>query len=233
MNHSASVLGFLASLVLLEIPPLGSGLIVFGDDLMSRKITDIPQEDLERIRRAGREYNARVDPDKRERKRRKERERYTNSSRQEKDERNRKARLRHANRSPEQIRKKQIACEKWEANQTAEWRKKKSQKQTEARRAYYLWRKYRITIEEYRQLMIAQRGRCALCGKKLSQGIDHPIDHDHTKRGRESIRGILHARCNTFLGYFERDMKLIQKAESYLRKHGQRIITEIPDPNER
>lgn len=56
---------------------------------------------------------------------------------------------------------------------------------------------YGITFEEYQALMDASGGRCYICngrsgGKRLS------VDHDHSKAGRDSVRGLLCSVCNVW-----------------------------------
>lgn len=58
---------------------------------------------------------------------------------------------------------------------------------------------YGITEDEYRQLLAAQNGGCAICAGKRTGNLD--VDHDHAleKLGRpkrECVRGLLCRRCN-------------------------------------
>ena len=56
-----------------------------------------------------------------------------------------------------------------------------------------IWRKYRMTREDYDALLWEQHGRCALCGQPAELNIDHCHE-----TGR--IRGLLCFKCNTALG---------------------------------
>lgn len=76
-------------------------------------------------------------------------------------------------------------------------------------------RKYGITLEEYNVLFLKQEGKCAICGvyqKDLSKRLY--VDHDH-KTG--IIRGLLCYKCNTGLGQFNDNIKLIENTLNYLR----------------
>lgn len=116
------------------------------------------------------------------------------------------------NMTPEMIIKDRKNKRKWQANRPPEERRSKS------------LTKYGLTIKEYQNMIEEQGGLCAMCGMKLLEGTNHPVDHDHALTGRESVRGIIHYRCNTLLGCFERNMELLRKAEIYIKKHNQRTL---------
>jgi hypothetical protein len=69
-------------------------------------------------------------------------------------------------------------------------------------------------------MLAEQNGNCALCGKTLDGEWRRPsVDHDHSKTGRESVRGILHGRCNLLLGFCDDNIAMFQSAIDYLKKH--------------
>lgn len=70
--------------------------------------------------------------------------------------------------------------------------------------------RYGITYEQYEALFKAQRGLCALCGKRPAADVDH----DHKTH---IVRGLLCRACNVGLGLFREDAQLLLKAISYLR----------------
>lgn len=73
-------------------------------------------------------------------------------------------------------------------------------------------RNYKLTPEEYDSL-IDTTDRCQICEKKF-KGREPFIDHCH-KTNR--VRGLLCARCNTFLSHLSDDPAVIQRAIAYLR----------------
>lgn len=97
-------------------------------------------------------------------------------------------------------------------------------------RRRYLWATYRITPEEYAQMLRDQGGVCAICGKipedsvsssKYGNRANLHVDHDHSCcPGKLScgscVRGVLCMRCNAGLGSFEDSLDLLKKAAEYL-----------------
>ncbi len=56
--------------------------------------------------------------------------------------------------------------------------------------------------------------RCPIC-KRDGQKLE--LDHNHTTG---AVRSYICARCNHGIGHFGDDVKLLQRAIAYLRKHG-------------
>lgn len=82
----------------------------------------------------------------------------------------------------------------------------------EAVRDRLLRKKYKITVEEYERMLVAQNGVCAICEKQPSKRRLH-VDHCH-KTGR--VRGLLCSNCNTAIGKLNDDPALMLKAASYV-----------------
>lgn len=85
-----------------------------------------------------------------------------------------------------------------------------------------LKRNYGLTLEEYHQLFINQKGKCAICNKPETQRscpkgkIDSlRVDHDHKT---SKIRGLLCSKCNFGISQFNDDIKLMERAINYLKK---------------
>lgn len=73
-----------------------------------------------------------------------------------------------------------------------------------------------LTLQDYQQMLDAQNGVCAICGREPGKN-KLAIDHDH-KTG--IIRGLLCFRCNYGLGWFQDDLTRIYKAIAHLEnKH--------------
>lgn len=107
------------------------------------------------------------------------------------------------------------------------WRDKNPEKVKRNRRKHYrpekdrdrqLRRNFGITLEEYERQFMLQGGLCAVCGEPFGKGDLRPcVDHDHSKEGRESVRGIVHQRCNLLVAVVESKSDLLEKAAEYLR----------------
>jgi hypothetical protein len=77
-------------------------------------------------------------------------------------------------------------------------------------REYHLRRRYGIGQVDVDELLEAQGGRCAICGRA---GPEH-VDHDHRTGW---VRGILCFNCNGGLGQFRDDPELLGEALTYLK----------------
>ena len=96
-------------------------------------------------------------------------------------------------------------------------------------RAANLYRSYKLTVEDYDNILKAQNGVCAICKlrtfneRKRHRGYDgrtkliYPlcVDHDHNTG---KVRGLLCNNCNTGIGYLKDDLQLVQNALDYLKK---------------
>jgi hypothetical protein len=79
-------------------------------------------------------------------------------------------------------------------------------------------RKYGITGAQYDDMYTRQNGKCLICEtvtprKTGPRGRNLHIDHCH-KHGK--IRGLICGHCNSGLGQFREDAKLLLKAAHYL-----------------
>lgn len=93
------------------------------------------------------------------------------------------------------------------AHQSARWH---------AQRPYL--RDYGITLEDYKRLLEAQGGVCAICKRPETKQINGKViplavDHDHVTK---LVRGLLCARCNTGIGQFEDNVDFLLAAADYL-----------------
>jgi len=66
------------------------------------------------------------------------------------------------------------------------------------------YRTYSLTREEFNSLYAISAGRCYIClGAEASLGGKLAIDHDHSKKGSEAVRGLLCTSCNVRVGKVE------------------------------
>ena len=84
--------------------------------------------------------------------------------------------------------------------------------------------RYNITLEEYDEILKAQNGVCAICGKPeitLYNGATRRLNVDHNHITGQN-RGLLCLNCNTAIGSFQTDAtgpELLLKAVEYIRRH--------------
>lgn len=81
---------------------------------------------------------------------------------------------------------------------------------------------YGLKKEDWENLLLAQELKCPICTKEFdffNSDIKHrpAVDHNHDTG---VVRGILCGGCNFLLGHARDDVSIIEKAISYLRKHG-------------
>jgi len=65
----------------------------------------------------------------------------------------------------------------------------------------------------------AQGNKCACCGTTEWGHKGPMVDHDHNKKGRESVRGILCSQCNLAIGKLGDNYKGVLKALKYLLRY--------------
>lgn len=85
----------------------------------------------------------------------------------------------------------------------------------EGNRRRWLKSKYNMSIEEYDAMLKKQKGRCAICRKKINGNLS--VDHCH-KTGKN--RSLLCKACNNALGNIQDDIETAKAIVAYLRKHG-------------
>jgi hypothetical protein len=84
----------------------------------------------------------------------------------------------------------------------------------EQRRKYFVKCTYGLDAEEHERLLKEQEGRCAVCGRVTKKDLS--IDHNHETN---EVRGLLCQNCNTGIGLFKEDPRLLRAAADYLDKN--------------
>lgn len=79
----------------------------------------------------------------------------------------------------------------------------------------YYQRKYGITLNEYGQRFLRQKGQCAICQTVPSGGEPLAVDHDHATG---AVRGLLCRSCNVGLGFFRDQTVSLARAIVYLQE---------------
>jgi len=109
--------------------------------------------------------------------------------------------------------------EYWEAQREYDNKNKnylKSDKGKAMIRKNQLKKKYGITPEQYDELLIKQKGCCAICGIHQTKFKNRlSVDHDHTTG---IIRGLLCPTCNWMLGLNKDNVHILIKTILYLEK---------------
>jgi hypothetical protein len=120
----------------------------------------------------------------------------------------------HPEKNREQVRRYRLRHpEKVAASKKRWWAQLYPEKQWD----YWLRKKYKITLEAYDALLVAQEFKCAVCKvdfKRMPKKLRH-VDHCHkTKR----VRGILCFECNWALGFLKDDEVTISNLLEYVRR---------------
>lgn len=91
----------------------------------------------------------------------------------------------------------------------------------ERRKKEWLKSLYKMSPEDYDNLLASQNGVCAICLQlcKTDRGLS--IDHDHSccpgnKSCGKCIRGLLCSNCNRAIGMLQEDITIITRAIEYL-----------------
>lgn len=117
-------------------------------------------------------------------------------------------------------------CKPCHAAKSRAWRQNNTEKAREAVRRWrernptghrrpHLRRRYGIELEAYEALFAAQRGRCAICGRRDSDVVKKVLCVDHVA-GTSLIRGLLCSRCNSAIGLLDHDPERLGRAIDYL-----------------
>jgi hypothetical protein len=114
---------------------------------------------------------------------------------------------------PREVNRRCVPCER---KRQAAWKRANPDKANAQQRRQWakhkgLKRKYGITREDYDALVVAQEGRCAICGKVPDR---LHVDHHH---GTGLVRGLLCFVCNTRLAVVE-DTAFVDRALAYLAR---------------
>lgn len=109
----------------------------------------------------------------------------------------------------------------------AAWEKRNREKRTQRQRDhratgwkvnYDLMSRYGISADGYQQMLEQQGGQCAICKTDGLAGSRRLyVDHCHQTG---VVRGLLCQKCNSGLGFFRDDSRLVAQALAYLQGSG-------------
>src|ERR1700761_1525630 len=95
----------------------------------------------------------------------------------------------------------------------------------DAQRHYGLKRYYGMTGEEYGEMLAAQKGLCAICGKPetaMLNGVPKVMHVDHCHE-TDQVRALLCGSCNGMLGLAKDSPETLRAAADYIEKHRERL----------
>jgi len=86
-----------------------------------------------------------------------------------------------------------------------------------------LMRKFGLGEDDYQTMLAAQNGVCAICGKpetvkRNGNPMCLAVDHHH-ETGK--VRDLLCSACNRLVGVAKENIKVLEAAIAYLRRHSQ------------
>lgn len=98
--------------------------------------------------------------------------------------------------------------------------KNENETKSERFRRWSLKKRFNLTVHQYQEMLDAQKGLCAICGKPEAGfnqygPIPLSVDHDHCTG---NVRALLCRRCNTFIGKLETS-EVLSEALEYLEKY--------------
>lgn len=96
---------------------------------------------------------------------------------------------------------------------TKRWREANRERLLGEARNKNLLHNYGISETDWDALFVAQGNQCAICLGKECHGKNWHTDHCHTTG---KVRGILCGWCNTALGKFQEDSRILESAIKYL-----------------
>jgi hypothetical protein len=106
-------------------------------------------------------------------------------------------------------------CKECKSKRTKVWRSQPaSRKRQVAIRRRSLLAAFGITLEQYDEMLAAQGGGCAICGRACLTGRALAVDHDHETG---VVRALLCVICNRYLGVVE---NFGTQAGAYLQRYG-------------
>lgn len=110
-----------------------------------------------------------------------------------------------------QYRLRRTLYKKTEKGRTNENKYRRKFFQSEAGRDKHLRTRYGISLNEYRHILLAQSGVCAICEVEKNEKLH--VDHCHKTN---KVRGLLCGACNRALGLVKDDVRTLTNAIVYL-----------------
>lgn len=94
---------------------------------------------------------------------------------------------------------------------TRKWQKANPEKLLAAKLKWH----YKMSLEQYKSMFVAQDGKCKICKQEPSGSKRLCVDHNHVNG---QIRGLLCDKCNRGIGLLKDNPILLESAAKYLRE---------------
>jgi hypothetical protein len=104
------------------------------------------------------------------------------------------------------------------------WQDAWVERNPEYRKRHWLNRDYKMTLEQYNEIIATQENKCPICFEEMKQ--PH-VDHDHAccpeqhKTCGNCVRGIICHNCNLMLGKARDSEEILSRSIEYLRTYRQ------------
>jgi hypothetical protein len=109
------------------------------------------------------------------------------------------------------------------AEELKQWVKDNPSKVKDINRRCKLKTKYGLTESAFDALLVAQGGRCKICGEPfgVTKATKAHLDHDHAMPAKDprSHRGLLCGNCNAGIGLLRDCPDTLRAATAYLENH--------------
>jgi recombination endonuclease VII len=116
--------------------------------------------------------------------------------------------------------------EKYAGMTMAERRDMRGPKVAEYKRKYRLKANFKLSPEQYSEMLSAQGGLCAICRQAEYVKVSNPymetkvrnlcVDHNHTTG---KVRGLLCTLCNGTIGFSRENISHLEACIEYLKSH--------------
>jgi hypothetical protein len=113
-------------------------------------------------------------------------------------------------------------CRICNAKQSKLWRTNNPEKKQLANKRKGLWFHYKLTLDDFNQMLKLQNGVCAICEQPETAKDNYSnikrlsVDHCHKTN---KIRGLLCDACNRAEGFLRSDVEVIRRLADYVEKH--------------
>lgn len=126
---------------------------------------------------------------------------------------------------PERLEKRKNRTRQWQKNNQEryassikKWKENNVERKWQLDKKSHLWTHYRITIEDYKDMLNKQNGLCLICDKARKL----VVDHDHSCCPEKltcgnCIRGLICNQCNLVVAIIETNSNIIDSAKKYIK----------------